>query len=83
MRILQEELFSQQLECNKSMVGKALQVLFDREGKMDGQIIGKTPYMQSVHLQNPSDSLLGKIVEVKIIEARPSSLVGALTNISI
>ena len=83
LRILQEELFSQQLECNKSMVGKALQVLFDREGKMDGQIIGKTPYMQSVHLQNPSDSLLGKIVEVKIIEARPSSLVGALTNISI
>lgn len=78
LRILQEELFRQQLECNKLMVGKVLPVLFDREGKMEGQIIGKTPYMQSVHLQNPSESLLGKIIDIEIIEARPSSLVGRL-----
>ena len=78
LRILQEELSRQQLECNKLMVGKVLPVLFDREGRVEGQIIGKTPYMQSVHLQNPSESLLGRIVDVKILEARPSSLVGEL-----
>ena len=78
LRILQEELFRQQLACNQSVVGRVLPVLFDREGKLEGQIIGKTPYMQSVLLQNPNDSVLGKIMDVKIIEARPSSVVGKL-----
>ena len=78
LRILQEELFRQQLTCNESVVGRVLPVLFDREGRIEGQILGKTPYMQSVHLQNPDESILGKIVDVRIIEARPSSLVGAL-----
>ena len=78
LRILQEELFNQQLACNESVVGRVLPVLFDREGRLEGQIIGKTPYMQSVHLQNPDESILGRIVDVKIIEARPSSLVGEL-----
>ena len=78
LRILQEELFRQQFACNESVVGRVLPVLFDREGRLEGQIIGKTPYMQSVHLQNPNESVLGQIVDVKILEARPSSLVGSL-----
>lgn len=78
LQILQEELFKQQLSHNEIIVGKILPVLFDREGKIEGQIIGKTPYMQSVHLINPPESILGKIVEVKITQARPSSVSGEL-----
>lgn len=78
LRILQDELFRQQLECNKTIVGKILPVLFDREGKQNGQILGKTPYMQSVHLQNTDENILGKIVNVRITAAHPSSVSGEL-----
>lgn len=78
LHILQEELFRQQLESNQIVVGKVLPVLFDREGKKDGQILGKTPYMQSVHIQNPHKDILGKIVDVRITAAHPSSLSGEL-----
>ncbi len=76
LSILQAEVVKQQLKCNQSFVGKTIPVLFDRDGKYDGQIIGKTPYMQSVHTINESNHLYGKIVDVKILNALPSSLSG-------
>lgn len=76
LTILQQELTAQQLAFNESCVGSIMKVLFDRNGKFDDQIIGKTPYMQSVYIQNPNKSLLGKITDVKITKAASNSLTG-------
>lgn len=65
----------QQLAFNESCIGKIMPVLFDRDGRRDRQIVGKTPYMQSAHLLVPdNESLIGQIREVKITKALPYSL---------
>ena len=74
--ILQNELFKQQLEFNESCVGKILPVLFQKEGKHDHHIVGKTPYMQSAYVENFNKSLLGQIVNVKITKALAISVTG-------
>jgi tRNA-2-methylthio-N6-dimethylallyladenosine synthase len=78
LSILQQEISNQQLAFNKSCVGNVMQVLFDRDGKFDNQIIGKTPYMQSVYIANPERDLLGKIIVVKITTAANNSLTGQI-----
>ncbi|HJD57982.1 MAG TPA: tRNA (N6-isopentenyl adenosine(37)-C2)-methylthiotransferase MiaB [Rickettsia endosymbiont of Ceroptres masudai] len=78
LTILQKELMAQQLALNETCVGSTMKVLFDRSGKFDDQIIGKTPYMQSVYIQNPNKSLLGKIIDVKITKAAMNSLSGEI-----
>ena len=79
---LQALLTKQQTEFNLKFEGQIMPVLFDRiapKGKSSstssGQIIGKSPWLQSVVIENNGD-LLGKMVNVKILKARPSSLVG-------
>jgi tRNA-2-methylthio-N6-dimethylallyladenosine synthase len=78
LRILQDELSRQQLECNRSFKGLILPVLFERDGKFGDQIIGKTPYMQSVYVTNPTKDLFGKIVNIKITDAFAASLTGEI-----
>lgn len=67
----------QQLEYNQSCIGKTMDVLFDGKGNKEGQILGKSPYMQSVIVQG-SESLIGKIISVNITHAGPNSLRGEL-----
>ena len=76
LAILQKELSKQQLEFNESCVGKILPVLFEKTGKFNGQIVGKTPYMQSVYIDNADKSLIGKIVDVKITRGLAISVAG-------
>jgi len=78
---LQSLLFEQQIIYNKQFEGKIFPVLFDRipnktKAKSYGQIIGRSPYLQSVVIEDESMQYLGKLVNVKIIKSRPSSLVG-------
>nr|CAH7765974.1 unnamed protein product [Callosobruchus chinensis] len=77
-QVPEEELISkQQLEFNQSMIGKTIPVLFsDKKGKHQNQIIGKSPYMQSVCVDDPDDKYKDKIVNVRILEARQNSLLG-------
>ncbi|WP_025263962.1 tRNA (N6-isopentenyl adenosine(37)-C2)-methylthiotransferase MiaB [Wolbachia endosymbiont of Onchocerca volvulus] len=71
----------QQLEFNQSMVGKAIPVLFsDKKGKHQNQIIGKSPYMQSVCVSDPEGKYRDKIVNVKVLEAWQNSLLGISFN---
>lgn len=67
----------QQLAYNKTCIGKTMKVLFEKKGKKDGQIIGKSPYMQSVHVI-ASEDLIGQIINVTITDARPNSLGGVI-----
>ena len=74
---LQALLAAQQAEFNTSCVGRTLPVLFERPGRHPGQIIGRSPYLQGVHVNAPQ-SLIGQIAPVAIARAERNSLAGAL-----
>ncbi len=76
---LQQLLGEQQSAFNQATVGKRLPLLLERRGKHAGQLVGRSPYMQSVHLEAP-DRLLGRIVEVEILSAGPNSLAGRVVT---
>jgi tRNA-2-methylthio-N6-dimethylallyladenosine synthase len=74
---LQDLLDRQQTAFNFSCVGKVIPVLFERQGRHSGQLVGRTPYLQAVHVTADS-SLLGRIVEVAIERVDANSLAGAV-----
>jgi tRNA-2-methylthio-N6-dimethylallyladenosine synthase len=74
---LQALLDAQQRAFNAAQAGRTLPVLFEKRGRHEGQLIGRSPYLQAVHATAP-DRLLGQIVPVKIEDAARNSLAGAL-----
>ena len=76
---LQDALNARQIAFNKSCEGRVMPVLFDREGKRPGQLIGRSPYMQSVYAQAP-DALRGGIADVRIEAGYANSLAGSLAG---
>ena len=74
---LQAALGRQQTAFNSLCVGKVLPVLFDRSGRKPGQLIGRSPYLQSVHAEADS-SAFGRVLPVEIRSAGPNSLAGVL-----
>ncbi|MYE60231.1 MAG: tRNA (N6-isopentenyl adenosine(37)-C2)-methylthiotransferase MiaB [Alphaproteobacteria bacterium] len=72
---LQELLNNQQQAFNRGCVGKRLPVLFERPGKRDGQLVGRSPYMQAVHAEAGAAGV-GDLAEVEILAAGPNSLSG-------
>lgn len=68
---------AQRLAFNAAQVGRTLPVLFEKLGRHPGQIIGRSPYLQSVHVTAP-DRLIGQIVPVRIDSSASNSLAGAL-----
>ncbi|PCJ97294.1 MAG: tRNA (N6-isopentenyl adenosine(37)-C2)-methylthiotransferase MiaB [Zetaproteobacteria bacterium] len=65
----------QQYAFNKTCEGKTMPILFDRKGKKQGQLTGRSPYSQSVYV-NGNERLIGNIVDVKITEAYDNSMTG-------
>ena len=76
---LQALLRSQQVRFNASKVGQTLPVLVTGTGRLDGQLHGRTPYMQAVHFDAPGH-LIGQIVNVKIEGASLNALAGDLVS---
>ena len=70
---LQALLNEQQQAFNEATVGRATRLLLERKGKLDGQLIGKSPWLQSVHVTAPGLAI-GDMVDVRIISAGPNSL---------
>jgi tRNA-2-methylthio-N6-dimethylallyladenosine synthase len=64
---------------NASQVGLTLPVLFEKPGRHPGQLIGRSPYLQSVYVSAP-DRLIGQIVPVRIEDAARMSLAGSLVT---
>lgn len=73
--ILQDLLSSYQLKFNEETIGKTMPVLFEFKGRHSGQLVGRTPYMQNVHV-NIGKEYLNRIVDIKITEATVNSLTG-------
>jgi tRNA-2-methylthio-N6-dimethylallyladenosine synthase len=76
---LQGLLSCQQRGFNDRQIGRRLPVLIAERGRKPGQIHGKSPYLQSVHLDGPYD-LIGTIVEAEIFAASQNSLTGTLVT---
>jgi tRNA-2-methylthio-N6-dimethylallyladenosine synthase len=74
---LQAAIMDSQMTFNQASVGTIVPVLFDRAGARPGQLHGRSPHMQSVHVQAPA-RLLGQTLPVRIEAARPLSLQGSL-----
>jgi tRNA-2-methylthio-N6-dimethylallyladenosine synthase len=73
---LQALLNQQQLAFNRSSVGSRTSLLIERPGKRPGQKIGKSPWLQSVHVETEAE--IGEIVEVEVVSAGPNSLQGVM-----
>ena len=76
---LQTLLFEQQSRYNESSIGKTMPVLFDRKGNKAGQLLGKTPYMQSVYVDAP-ERLFGATVDVTIDRAFQNGMSGTIVT---
>lgn len=76
---LQAELNAQQAAFNASCVGKAMPVLFEKAGRHDGQLVGRSPYLQPVHVMAPG-GLIGELADVTMETASQNSLGGALAT---
>ena len=72
---LQERINAHQLAFNRSKVGVETQVLIERRGKCDGQMVGRSPWLQSVHVETTARP--GDIVDVTLVAAGPNSMSGA------
>ena len=74
---LQALLGRQARDFNASKAGAIVPVLFAEAGRKPGQIIGKTPWLQSVYVEgNPR--LIGHIVDVRLIAGHANSLAGEI-----
>jgi tRNA-2-methylthio-N6-dimethylallyladenosine synthase len=74
---LQALLRTQQDRFNRACVGRTLSVLLERAGRHDGQLVGRSPYLQAVQVA-AAPALLGTIAEVEIRSVQPNSLTGCL-----
>ena len=74
LKRLQDALNRDQAAFNAATLGKTCTVLIERKGKLPGQMLGKSPWLQSVHLM--TDAQIGDLVEVEIVRGDPNSLAG-------
>jgi tRNA-2-methylthio-N6-dimethylallyladenosine synthase len=79
LHALQALILEQQTRFNAATVGRTVEVLFEKPGRHPGQIGGKSPYLQAVHVEAPT-SLIGHIAEVKITAVAANSLAGTLVR---
>jgi tRNA-2-methylthio-N6-dimethylallyladenosine synthase len=74
---LRDLLDAQQRAFNTGAVGQTVSVLLERRGRHAGQLVGRSPYMQAVHVEAP-ESLFGAIAAVRVEAAHANSLAGVL-----
>lgn len=70
---LQALLLKQQNDFAQSLVGETMDVLLEKPGRMPGQLIGRSPWLQSVNL-DANDMKIGDIIHVRITATGPNSL---------
>jgi tRNA-2-methylthio-N6-dimethylallyladenosine synthase len=73
---LQARLAEHSLAFNRATIGKDLSILIDRKGRLPGQMIGKSPWLQSVFVE--TGAAIGDMLDVTITHALPNSLGGVL-----
>jgi len=62
---------------SKRCIGQEMDVLFQYRGRHEGQLVGRSPYLQSVHARAP-ETLLGRLSRVRMTGTKTNSLAGEL-----
>jgi tRNA-2-methylthio-N6-dimethylallyladenosine synthase len=81
LEALQLLLRAQQDAFNTSCEGRVLSVLFEKPGRRPGQAVGRTPYLQPVHVDGAAD-LIGTIADVRICSVLTNSLKGEVMSVA-
>ena len=79
LAILQALVETQRQAFNAATVGCVVDVLFEKPGRHEGQIAGKSPYMQPVHVFGPPE-LVGRVLPARIVAAGSNSLSGEIVQ---
>ncbi len=77
LKALNELLLEQQVKFRDACRGRTMDVLFEKPGRQSGQAIGRSPYLQSVHVEDAAH-LIGEIHPVRIDAVYPNSLKASL-----
>ena len=75
---LQSLIVEQQIAFNRSCIGRTMPVLFDRRGRESAQLVGRSPYLQSIYVSDAPENLFGEIVNVEIEDGFQNSLRGRI-----
>jgi tRNA-2-methylthio-N6-dimethylallyladenosine synthase len=73
---LHDRINTHQTAFNRASIGKETEVLIERRGRYAGQMIGRSPWLQSVHVE--TDAVPGDVVRVTLAAAGPNSMTGSL-----
>ena len=76
---LQGLLDEQKRRFNAGMVGRTVPVLFERKGRRSGQVAGRTPFMQWLHVTG-AEALIGSVAEATVTDASANGLGGVLAG---
>ena len=76
---LQQLLDAQQLAFNLKKIGTTQAILIEKPGSKEGQLVGKTPYMQATHFCGP-ENLIGSITKVRILDGFSKGLAGDIVK---
>ncbi len=79
LKQLQAQVIADQLAFNQATVGKRCAVLIEKPGRKPGQLVGKSPWLQSVHVY-AEGAQIGDMIEVDIVSAGPNSLAGDIVR---
>ena len=76
---LQDLIKKQQKNIQDKMIGRKVHVLFERKGRFDNQLVGKSEYLHAVNVTDPKISV-GELKQVHIYKSNPNSLSGSVSN---
>ena len=76
---LQARIIANQMAFNRASVGKDIDLLIERKGRHAGQMIGRSPWLQSVHVE--TDAVPGDIIRVTTTSAGQNSLAGEVRKL--
>jgi tRNA-2-methylthio-N6-dimethylallyladenosine synthase len=77
LQTLQALLSEQQRAAQNAMVGKRVKVLFEKTGRLEGQMVGKSEHLHAVHVSDTNVSV-GDVRQVEIVESSTNSLSGRI-----
>jgi len=70
---LQALITAQQQAAQEAMVGREVQVLYEKPGRKPGQMVGKSDHLHAVHVEHP-EGRVGQLVRVRVTGSAPNSL---------
>ncbi|MBV9558824.1 MAG: tRNA (N6-isopentenyl adenosine(37)-C2)-methylthiotransferase MiaB [Pseudolabrys sp.] len=76
---LQALIKKQQIAFNSAQIGRTLDVLLEKPGRLAGQLVGRSPYLQAVHVMAPA-GMIGEVVPVTVTSMGTNTLNGELAG---